>query len=1305
MQKSIAMLALLLAGITTVGMESTADIAPPMTDRADPEPVGEVDGWDTPFNVSNDPYTVYQTYPYQNPSCVDAQGNFYVSWYDTQLSYYRIMVRRWVRATATWDTAWTISHNTVNYAYRSGIAVDANGVLHAVWYSSTSGYYGIYYNNYNPATGTFGYLTDTCIYNPGGNYLNYYPSIACRPGGSEIHVAWQQRVASPVYYNACHMERNPTTGAWSTPTVVDTGYYYAYQVGVDVDANNDVYITYRQGIYNISTTYYAAWLVKRTSGVWGNPEGVSYPALSLYYAYAPDVEVTPAGVAHVVWYGYESGASRYMIYYRERSALGVWGQIETLSTEMSYYQYYPCVESRADTIDVVWYGADPANPTYYQVCYRRKIGTGAWSPIERPTGHTGNYNYYPSVRNDGYGNVHVTWYDNSSGYNDVWHLKRAPDAPNNMALDAIVEPTGFYANTSVTPAVRIRNVGTAAQSNIPVYVTADSAGTTVYSANTSYAGPLNPGDTVTVSFGTSFDVGGRGIPYSVTSWTLLGGDADPSDDTLTFSGHTIGEPHRYFEFEWAIPHHTIYTVASIVVQDTLVWVASGGIAGTTDPNYFYRYDTRSLALVDSFLQPNSVASAWGIRDMWYDEVNDKVYGGAESNTMYVIDGTSLACVDTIVLTGTTLPSVVRALTCDGDSMYTSGFSTPYIKFAKDGTNCHQIAPAGASTYGLAYDATRGLMYQTAAGAVPNPLTEFSFPDWTDVLDTVLPYINSTHGGCETFRGDTFLLVQVQGVLDSVVCFRLIPQELDYGVAEIVSPVGDVDTNTWVVPAARWQNFHTSQVNRFDAWYFLEDPLGNRVHSEGPVAVFDLTPGEDTTLIFMPYNVGADTGTWTAKCSTYAKNDVGATNDVLTSTFRVVLASQPPLPGGWTEITQVPLAPSGKAVKDGGWIAWDALNAKYYVAKAYKTSDFYSYEPVTQTWTTLPSWPLGTEAKPPYKGAVGVSDGNGTIYATKGNNRTGFWKYTVADSTWTQLTDVPLGLSNKKVKGGTDMVYVHDDTTGWVYLLKGYKTEFYRYNTLTSQWQTLADAPIGVKAKYDKGSWLVYDEDNAKIYAHKAKYSELYAYSLDSMTWGPLIPGMPLANGQTGKNKKAKDGSDAVKINGYVYSLKGGNTIDFYSLDLTTLAWAERETIPSVGTTLKKKRVKGGGSMATDGVRITALKGNKTLEVWQYNFGTVAAARPERSGVMADRTVRAAGFSLGPNPLAANTATLRYSLPKAGPVNLRVFDVTGRTVLDRSLVAGRVGTTELDLRGLSAGIYLVKLTADGHSSTHKLVIQH
>jgi hypothetical protein len=347
-------------------------------------------------------------------------------------------------------------------------------------------------------------------------------------------------------------------------------------------------------------------------------------------------------------------------------------------------------------------------------------------------------------------------------------------------------------------------------------------------------------------------------------------------------------------------------------------------------------------------------------------------------------------------------------------------------------------------------------------------------------------------------------------------------------------------------------------------------------------------------------------------------------------------------------------------------------------------------------------PTGVENKPAYKGSNGVSDGNGHIYATKGNNTPGFWRYSCDGDSWSQLPDVPLGLSNKRVKGGTDLVYVTLGESSYVYLLKGYKTEFYRFNTASREWQVLPDAPAGVKNKWDKGSWIVYDgEDN--IYAHKAKYHEFYSYSIGANVWGPVMPGMPLTNGQTGKSKKSKDGGDAVYLDGTIWTLKGGNTQDFFAYDLAGQAWAEKETVPAFGSTGKKKRVKAGSAMATDGMGLYALKGNKTLEFWRYGFAeAVAGERAVRQSSQSDASTALPRISIGPNPVS-NRLQLRYALPRSGPATLVVADVTGRIVSSQELAAGRSGSVQLDVSGLSRGVYLVQLAAEESSITAKVVV--
>jgi hypothetical protein len=103
---------------------------------------------------------------------------------------------------------------------------------------------------------------------------------------------------------------------------------------------------------------------------------------------------------------------------------------------------------------------------------------------------------------------------------------------------------------------------------------------------------------------------------------------------------------------------------------------------------------------------------------------------------------------------------------------------------------------------------------------------------------------------------------------------------------------------------------------------------------------------------------------------------------------------------------------------------------------------------------------------------------------------------------------------------------------------------------------------------------------------------------------------------------------------------------------------------------------------------------------------VAGAQPSRDGITAGSTkIGALSFAIAPNPLSGGFATVRYNLPKAGLATLNVFDVTGRTVLTQTMAAGRTGTASLDLRKLEAGVYLVKVTTEGFSTTQKLVVEH
>jgi len=241
-----------------------------------------------------------------------------------------------------------------------------------------------------------------------------------------------------------------------------------------------------------------------------------------------------------------------------------------------------------------------------------------------------------------------------------------------------------------------------------------------------------------------------------------------------------------------------------------------------------------------------------------------------------------------------------------------------------------------------------------------------------------------------------------------------------------------------------------------------------------------------------------------------------------------------------------------------------------------------------------------------------------------------------------------------------------------------------------------------------------NDGDGHVYMHQAKYNDgtkhyMFRYDFETGNWDSL-KGMPLAGLDGGKlkNKKSKDGATGAWYDGKLYALKGGNTQTFYHYEPAPAdSWIEDDTIPSVGTTAKKKKVKAGSDMVQLGEgTFYALKGNKTYEFWRYNVGVgLAAPRPDRSGVMANpSTISDLRVTTSPNPISSSFARLSYSLPKAGPVVVSVFDVAGRTVTRQSLLCGKTGSVPLDLKKLANGVYLVRLDADGYSQSQKLVVQ-
>ena len=76
----------------------------------------------------------------------------------------------------------------------------------------------------------------------------------------------------------------------------------------------------------------------------------------------------------------------------------------------------------------------------------------------------------------------------------------------------------------------------------------------------------------------------------------------------------------------------------------------------------------------------------------------------------------------------------------------------------------------------------------------------------------------------------------------------------------------------------------------------------------------------------------------------------------------------------------------------------------------------------------------------------------------------------------------------------------------------------------------------------------------------------------------------------------------------------------------------------------------------------------------------------------------------PNPFTARTS-LRYALPRAGHVQMRIYNVAGQlveTLVDREMPAGE-HSAEFAARQLPAGTYFVQMSAQGQRTARTVIL--
>ncbi|MCX6844908.1 MAG: T9SS type A sorting domain-containing protein [candidate division WOR-3 bacterium] len=386
--------------------------------------------------------------------------------------------------------------------------------------------------------------------------------------------------------------------------------------------------------------------------------------------------------------------------------------------------------------------------------------------------------------------------------------------------------------------------------------------------------------------------------------------------------------------------------------------------------------------------------------------------------------------------------------------------------------------------------------------------------------------------------------------------------------------------------------------------------------------------------------------------------------------------------GWSTLTTAP-----RTFGAYSWLAYERSVNKIYAYFDPSGDDFYSYKLALGSWSSSIVLPAEAGA-----GSCGCSDGlNDYAYAVVGGGQL-FYKY--GSGTWGSRANV-----RSAVTYGGACVFTSGAATPKVYALTGGTggtggaCKFYAYSPVPDSWSSALATPPGTNA-WDAGSWLAYDSVHNMIYAFKSPSNHFYKYDVSTDAWNAT----ELASMPAGTAPGA--GGCATVLGGQLFALKGNSTTEFYSYSIADDAWTSLGALGSAPA-----NVVAGSGITTDGTFLYAEFAGSTTRVYKYTPVMFSSKPTLPDNVVARNYVCDKSFAIAPNPLASGFATLRYNLPKSGAARLNVYNVSGQSVLSRTLSVGReASSVTLDLRHLSNGVYMAKLTSSGFAGTQKLVVR-
>lgn len=334
-----------------------------------------------------------------------------------------------------------------------------------------------------------------------------------------------------------------------------------------------------------------------------------------------------------------------------------------------------------------------------------------------------------------------------------------------------------------------------------------------------------------------------------------------------------------------------------------------------------------------------------------------------------------------------------------------------------------------------------------------------------------------------------------------------------------------------------------------------------------------------------------------------------------------------------------------------------------------TNDFYQYDPVEDSWATLPDFP-GVARSFSYAAST-----NGKGYLGFGVSDTDYlndlWEYDPATGIWTELSSCPC------TKRAHPAFVIQD---GRIFVGLGNYTsnlkDWWEYNIATDTWRQLPDLPG--PSRHHPYHFAV----GGSVYVGLGHgvgmtiYKDWYRWDLTTETWETMND-FPAQARVAGTQFTMGDRGFVLSGDGDDHSTMA--TGEFWEYDYITDTWTELPPHPGVSRWAPGSFAIGNTAYFTSG-QVRDGNPNEGLQndLWSFTYEAIAAN--ENTEELKTNLV------IYPNPSSEKVSI--DGLSTAQVVTVSIFDNTGKLIETVSYNGGF-----MDISSLTAGLYFLSISED------------